>query len=203
MLPLGTGPRDAAPARRSRAMRTYVVDHPLVAHKLTALRDERTDSPTFRRLADELVTLLAYEATRDVRTEPVDGRDAGRRRRPASGWRSRKPLVVPILRAGLGMLDGMMRLLPTAEVGLPRHGAQRGDAAGLDVRRAAARRPVRPAVLRARPDAGHRRHPGRGDPVPDRPRRRPHHRDLPAGRARGLRARWRASSAAQASRSPS
>jgi uracil phosphoribosyltransferase len=53
-------------------MRTHVADHPLVAHKLTALRDERTDSPTFRRLADELVTLLAYEATREVRTEPVD-----------------------------------------------------------------------------------------------------------------------------------
>ena len=48
-------------------MQTQVVDHPLVAHKLTALRDEGTDSPTFRRLADELVTLLAYEATRDVR----------------------------------------------------------------------------------------------------------------------------------------
>ena len=47
-------------------MRTHVVDHPLVAHKLTVLRDERTDSPTFRSLADELVTLLAYEATRDV-----------------------------------------------------------------------------------------------------------------------------------------
>ena len=53
-------------------MRTIVVDHPLVAHKLTALRDERTDSPTFRRLVDQLVTLLAYEATRDVRVEPYD-----------------------------------------------------------------------------------------------------------------------------------
>src|SRR5947208_2944426 len=53
-------------------MRLHVVDHPLVAHKLTTLRDRRTDSATFRRLADELVTLLAYEATRDVRTEQVD-----------------------------------------------------------------------------------------------------------------------------------
>ena len=52
-------------------MRIHVADHPLVAHKLTTLRDERTDSPTFRRLADELVTLLAYEATRVVRVEPV------------------------------------------------------------------------------------------------------------------------------------
>ena len=52
-------------------MRIHVADHPLIAHKLTALRDERTDSPTFRQLADELVTLLAYEATRDVRVEAV------------------------------------------------------------------------------------------------------------------------------------
>jgi len=97
-------------------MRTHVADHPLVAHKLTALRDERTDSPTFRRLADELVTLLAYEATRDVRTEDVQIRTPVA---PATGVRlaSPKPLVVPILRAGLGMLDGMVRLLPTAEVG--------------------------------------------------------------------------------------
>ena len=47
-------------------MRTILTDHPLVAHKLTTLRDERTDSPTFRLLVDELVTLLAYEATRDL-----------------------------------------------------------------------------------------------------------------------------------------
>ena len=97
-------------------MRTHVVDHPLVAHKLTALRDEDTDSPTFRRLADELVTLLAYEATRDVRVVGQGHRHAGR---ADDGRQARppKPLVVPILRAGLGMLDGMMRLLPTAEVG--------------------------------------------------------------------------------------
>ncbi|MGZ4465005.1 MAG: uracil phosphoribosyltransferase, partial [Nocardioides sp.] len=97
-------------------MRTHVVDHPLVAHKLTTLRDENTDSPTFRRLADELVTLLAYEATRDVRVEPSDIRTPVG---PTTGVKltTPKPLVVPILRAGLGMLDGMMRLLPTAEVG--------------------------------------------------------------------------------------
>ena len=97
-------------------MRILVADHPLVAHKLTALRDQRTDSPTFRRLADELVTLLAYEATRDVRTTQVDivtpvAHATGTRlARP-------RPLVVPVLRAGLGMLEGMCRLLPTAEVG--------------------------------------------------------------------------------------
>jgi uracil phosphoribosyltransferase len=87
-----------------------------VAHKLTTLRDERTDSPTFRRLADELVTLLAYEATRDVRTEPVEITTPVA---VTTGTRLSypRPLVVPILRAGLGMLDGMTRLLPTAEVG--------------------------------------------------------------------------------------
>jgi uracil phosphoribosyltransferase len=97
-------------------MRVHIADHPLIAHKLTALRDRNTDSPTFRRLADELVTLLAYEATREVRVEPVDIET------PVAPTRGVKlayprPLVVPILRAGLGMLDGMVRLLPTAEVG--------------------------------------------------------------------------------------
>ncbi|MFG1865378.1 uracil phosphoribosyltransferase [Microbispora bryophytorum] len=97
-------------------METLVVDHPLVAHKLTTLRDVRTDSPTFRRLADELVTLLAYEATRDVRVTDVT---VDTPLTPAHGVRLARPvpLVVPILRAGLGMLDGMTRLLPTAEVG--------------------------------------------------------------------------------------
>jgi uracil phosphoribosyltransferase len=97
-------------------MRVHVVDHPLVSHKLTALRDERTESATFRLLADELVTLLAYEATRDVRVEDVTVETPVA---PAHGVRlaAPKPLVVPILRAGLGMLDGMVRLLPTAEVG--------------------------------------------------------------------------------------
>ena len=97
-------------------MRLHVVNHPLVSHKLTVLRDERTDSPTFRRLTDELVTLLAYEATREVRVDPSDiTTPVG----PTTGvyLASPKPMVVPILRAGLGMLDGMMRLLPTAEVG--------------------------------------------------------------------------------------
>ena len=97
-------------------MRVQVLDHPLISHKLTVLRDETTDSPTFRRLADELVTLLAYEATRRVRVEPhairtpVAATTGVRLSMP-------RPLVVPILRAGLGMLDGMVRLVPTAEVG--------------------------------------------------------------------------------------
>jgi uracil phosphoribosyltransferase len=97
-------------------MRLHVANHPLIAHKLTKLRDERTESPTFRGLADELVTLLAYEATRDVRVDEVEVQTPVA---TAHGIKlaTPKPLVVPILRAGLGMLDGMMRLLPTAEVG--------------------------------------------------------------------------------------
>lgn len=92
------------------------IDHPLVDHKLTKLRDKHTEQPVFRRLVEELVTLLAYEATRGVRVRQVEietpvARTAGTKlAKPA-------PLVVPILRAGLGMLDGMLRLVPTAEVG--------------------------------------------------------------------------------------
>jgi uracil phosphoribosyltransferase len=97
-------------------MRLHVADHPLIDHKLTVLRKQETDSPTFRLLVDELVTLLAYEATREVRTERVDivtpvAATVGTK------LASPRPIVVPILRAGLGMLGGMTRLLPTAEVG--------------------------------------------------------------------------------------
>ena len=98
------------------AMKVHVANHPLISHKLTVLRDERTDSPTFRRLVEELVTLLAYEATRDVKTESV------KIKTPVTETTGLKmaeprPVVVPILRAGLGMLEGMTKLLPTAQVG--------------------------------------------------------------------------------------
>ena len=97
-------------------MRIEVIDHPLVAHKLTLLRDENTPSPVFRQLVDELVTLLAYEATRDARVEeitiktPVAETTGVHLSLPT-------PIVVPILRAGLGMLEGMAKLLPSAEIG--------------------------------------------------------------------------------------
>jgi uracil phosphoribosyltransferase len=97
-------------------MHTLVADHPLVAHKVTKLRDVETDTPTFRALADELVTLLAYEATRHVRVEPTTVRTP---LAIANGVRICRPvpLVVPVLRAGVGMLDGMARLLASADVG--------------------------------------------------------------------------------------
>ena len=97
-------------------MQTLVIDHPLVTHKLTALRDVNTETATFRRLTDELVTLLAYEATREVRVQPVTVHTP---LADAEGVKigSPPPLIVPILRAGIGMLDGMIRLLPMADVG--------------------------------------------------------------------------------------
>lgn len=97
-------------------MRVQVVDHPLVAHKVSVLRDKNTPSPIFRQLTDELVTLLAYEATREVKTEEVQ---VVTPIATTTGITFAKPtpLVVPILRAGLGMLEGMTRLVPTAEVG--------------------------------------------------------------------------------------
>lgn len=97
-------------------MRTLVIDHPLVAHKLTRLRREDTSSATFRLLAEELVTLLAYEATRSLRVRPVEIVTPVA---PMTGVEMAEPLpiVVPILRAGLGMLNGMTKLMPTAEVG--------------------------------------------------------------------------------------
>jgi uracil phosphoribosyltransferase len=97
-------------------MRVHVADHPLITHKLTVLRDKDTASPVFRALTSELVTLLAYEATRNVRTRPVEI-ETPVTKTMGLAISDPKPLVVPILRAGLGMLDGMVSLLPTAEVG--------------------------------------------------------------------------------------
>ena len=97
-------------------MELRIVDHPLVAHKLTVLRDQATDSPTFRRLTEELVTLLAYEATRDVRVTACVV-ETPLMESPGVKLSPPRPRVVPILRAGLGMLEGMTRLMPTAEVG--------------------------------------------------------------------------------------
>jgi len=97
-------------------MKIHIAEHPLIGHKLTVLRDKNTHSPTFRQLTEEIVTLLAYEATREIKTVPAtvitpvalyEGVELAEPR----------PVVVPILRAGLGMLEGMTRLMPTAEVG--------------------------------------------------------------------------------------
>ena len=90
--------------------------HPLIGHKLTQLRDQTTDSATFRRLANQLITLLSYEATRRIGVEP---RTVQTPVAPVAGsiLCGPNPVVVPVLRAGLGLLDGLLQILPEAEVG--------------------------------------------------------------------------------------
>ncbi len=97
-------------------MRVLVANHPLITHKLTVLRDKETNSQVFRHLVEELVTLLSYEATRDVKIHPVDIVTPVAPMKGAM-LATPRPVVVPILRAGLGMLEGMMRVLPSADVG--------------------------------------------------------------------------------------
>lgn len=97
-------------------MRVHVANHPLITHKITVLRDKNTPSPTFRLLVEELVTLLAYEATREVKVQEIEV-ETPLTKTKGVHLSNPQPIIVPILRAGLGMLEGMMKLLPTAEVG--------------------------------------------------------------------------------------
>ena len=93
-----------------------ILDHPLVQHKVSHLRDRNTGTKEFKELVSEIATLLCYEATRDLPTEEVEIETpvAIAKTRVLSG---RKLALVPILRAGLGMVDGMLTLLPAAKVG--------------------------------------------------------------------------------------
>ncbi|MBO0883662.1 MAG: uracil phosphoribosyltransferase, partial [Mycobacterium sp.] len=96
-------------------MDMHVVDHPLAAARLTALRDERTDSAAFRAALRDLTLMLVYEATRDAPRESVPVRTPVAE---TTGIRLAKPpLLVPVLRAGLGMVDQAHALLPEARVG--------------------------------------------------------------------------------------
>ena len=97
-------------------MKIHITSHPLITHKLTLLRDENTPSPTFRSLTEEIVSLLAYEAMRDIKTQAVSVKTPVAMAKGAQLTKP-SPVVVPILRAGLGMLEGMSRLIPTAEIG--------------------------------------------------------------------------------------
>jgi uracil phosphoribosyltransferase len=97
-------------------MKIHIAAHPLITHKLTLLRDENTPSPTFRSLTEEIVSLLAYEAMRDIKTQEVSVKTPVAMAKGAQLTKP-SPVVVPILRAGLGMLEGMSRLIPTAEIG--------------------------------------------------------------------------------------
>lgn len=93
-----------------------IVDHPLIQHKISLLRNKATGTKEFRDLVNEIAMLLCYEATRDLPTEDVEIET------PVSVARTkvlagRKLALVPILRAGMGMLDGMLTLIPAAKVG--------------------------------------------------------------------------------------
>ncbi|MCW2955455.1 MAG: upp [Thermoleophilia bacterium] len=96
--------------------RVVEVDHPLVRHKLTLLRKVETDTAQFRSLVEELANLITYEATKDLETEPIDIQTPVTTAvgQAVSG---KKVAVVPILRAGLGMVDGVLRMVPVARIG--------------------------------------------------------------------------------------
>ena len=99
-------------------MPVTIVDHPLVADRITQLRDERTTPADFRRLANEVATFLAYEALREVPTDDVAVRTPLDVDAPGRRLRHPLPFLVPVLRAGLGLLDGVLAAMPGAEVGL-------------------------------------------------------------------------------------
>ena len=94
----------------------FIMNHPLIHHKLSILRDEKTSSRDFRTLVSEIAMLMCYEATRDLALQDVEVKTpvAVAKVKKLAG---RKLAVVPILRAGLGMVDGMVNLVPSARVG--------------------------------------------------------------------------------------
>ena len=92
-----------------------VLNHPLITHKLTLMRNKDTGTKDFRENLDEIAELMAYEVCRDLPTEPVQIETP---MGPCTGYQlSREVVIVPILRAGIGLLDGIRRLVPTAKVG--------------------------------------------------------------------------------------
>ena len=96
--------------------KVHIVSHPLVAHKLTILRDKRTSTKDFRELVSEIGMLLTYEATRDL---PLTEKEVETPicKTMAPTLKGKKFAVVPILRAGLGLVDGVLRMVPSARVG--------------------------------------------------------------------------------------
>ena len=131
----------------------FASTHPLVAHKLSRLRDKSTDPKRFRELVREISALLAYEATADLQTVP---RDVETPLAKMTGMDLKEKIgLVPILRAGLGMVEGIWELMPSSEVwhiGLYRD--ESSQARG--VLQQAADRTHRLRVFDPRPDAGHR-----------------------------------------------
>jgi uracil phosphoribosyltransferase len=93
-----------------------VIDHPLIRHKLAVLRERNTSKKTFRELVDEITMLMGYEVTRDLPLEAVEI-ETPLERTLAHTVSGKKLTLVPVLRAGLGMVEGMLRLMPSVRVG--------------------------------------------------------------------------------------
>jgi uracil phosphoribosyltransferase len=93
-----------------------VLNHPLIQHKLTLLRDKRTGTRDFKQLVSETAMLMAYDVTKDLRLEPVEIETPLERMRGAQ-VAGKKLTLVPILRAGLGMVEGISHLIPSARIG--------------------------------------------------------------------------------------
>ena len=96
--------------------KVYVFDHPLIQHKLTYIRDKETGTKEFRELVDEVATLMAFEITRDLPLEEIDVETPVTKAK-AKVLSGKKIAIVPILRAGIGMVDGVLKLIPAAKVG--------------------------------------------------------------------------------------
>jgi uracil phosphoribosyltransferase len=101
---------------RSNFPNLTVLDHPLIQHKLSLLRDRHTSTRDFKQLVNEIAMLMAYEVTKDLPTEPVDV-DTPMERMTGRQVSGKKLTLVPILRAGLGMVEGIAQLIPSARVG--------------------------------------------------------------------------------------
>lgn len=97
-------------------MAVHEIKHPLVQHKLGVMREANLSSKDFRQLASEVGNLLTYEATRDLKTEPATIESWSGDEISVEKIKGKKITVVPILRAGLGMLDGVMELIPNAKI---------------------------------------------------------------------------------------
>ena len=96
-------------------MNVHVVNHPLVAHKLTMMRDKTCNSKNFRELLGEIASLMTYDVTKDWETEPVEIETPLEK---TTGYRLKGEVtIIPILRAGLGLLNGVMEMIPHARVG--------------------------------------------------------------------------------------
>jgi uracil phosphoribosyltransferase len=94
----------------------YVFDHPLIQHKLTYIRDKNTGTKEFRELVEEIATLMAFEITRDLPLQEVEV-ETPVSKATSKVLSGKKLGIIPILRAGLGMVDGILKLIPAAKVG--------------------------------------------------------------------------------------